>query len=229
MGMRSWGRSAGLIAALAGGAMMGAANAQPVNVSVGASTLGLGVQVSTALIPGTLDLAVGINHVSESRAGTYTSSNNAIPYNATLRLQTIPVLLNYYPFAGVFRITGGAMINQNRVTAYSYDPSGSYVINGDTYTGAEVGTFSGQLTYRRVAPYLGIGWGSKAARRSGFSMGFDIGVLFTGSADVQLNASNPYNNATLASDVAAAQANANARARSYKLWPVIGLRLGYDF
>ncbi|MHB1512214.1 MAG: hypothetical protein ACYCTF_02165 [Acidiferrobacter sp.] len=66
-------------------------------------------------------------------------------------------------------------------------------------------------------------------------MGFDIGVLFTGSPNVQLSASNPCNNGTLTSDVAAAQAqaqanaNANARASRHKLWPVVGLRLGYDF
>ncbi|WP_297362168.1 hypothetical protein [Acidiferrobacter sp.] len=228
MGKWLWRQGAGVMAMLAGGAMA-AAYAQPVNISVGASTLGLGVQISTALIPGTLDLAVGINHLSESRSGTYTSSNNSIPYHATLRLQTIPVLLNYYPFAGVFRITGGAMVNENRVSAYSFDPNGTYVINGEPYPGTAVGTFTGTMTYRRIAPYLGIGWGSKAARHSGFSMGFDVGVLFTGSPQVQLSASNPTDNATLASDVAAAQASANARASSYKLWPVIGLRLGYAF
>ena len=223
------GRGAGIVVALAGAVMAVPAYAQPVNVSIGASTLGLGVQVSTALIPGTLDLAVGINHLSESRTGTYTSSNNSIPYHATLRLQTIPVLLNYYPFAGVFRITGGAMVNENRVSAYSFDPSGNYVINGQSYPGAEVGTFTGTMTYRRIAPYLGIGWGSKAARHLGFSMGFDVGVLFTGSPDVQLSASNAGTVPGLSKNIAAAQANANSRASSYRLWPVIGLRVGYDF
>ncbi len=227
MGM--WRRSAGALAVLVGAVVAVPAGAHPVNLSVGASTLGYGVQVSTALIPGTLDLAVGINHLSQSRSGTYTNSNNSIPYQGTMRLQTIPVLFNYYPFSGVFRITGGAMINENRVTAYSSDPTGTYVINGHSYLGAEVGTFAGKATYRRLAPYLGIGWGSKASRHSGFSMGFDIGVLFTGSPNVQFSASNASANPRLASDVAAAQAQANARASRYKLWPVIGLRIGYDF
>ena len=35
--------------------------AWPVNISVGASTLGFGVQAATAIIPGTLDVAVGLN------------------------------------------------------------------------------------------------------------------------------------------------------------------------
>lgn len=227
MGM--WRRSAGALAVLVGAVVAVPAGAHPVNLSVGASTLGYGAQVSTALIPGTLDLAVGINHLSQSRSGTYTNSNNSIPYQGTVRLQTIPVLFDYYPFSGAFRITGGAMINENQVTTYSSDPTGTYVINGHSYLGAQVGTFTGKVTYRRLAPYLGLGWGSKAARHSGFSMGFDIGVLFTGSPNVRLNASNPNNSSQLASDVAAAQAKANAHASHYKMWPVIGLRLGYDF
>ncbi len=109
------------------------------------------------------------------------------------------------------------MINENRVTAYSSNPNGNYVFNGRPYSGSTVGTFTGQATYRRLAPYFGIGWGSKAARHAGFSTGFNIGVLFTGSANVQLSASTPSNNAKLAADIAAAQAQANASASRYKL------------
>ena len=201
----------------------------PVNVSVGGSTLGLGVQVSTALIPGTLDLAFGLNHLSVSHSGTYTSGGNDIPYTANLRLQTIPVLLDYYPFHGVFRITGGVMVNENRISAVAGGGSGTYTINGDTYSAAQVGTLTGRITYRRLAPYLGIGFGSKAARHSGLSAGFDIGVLMTGSPQVALNASNPTNDQQLTKDVAAAQANANQKGSSYRFWPVIGIRVGYAF
>ncbi len=229
MGVWMWRRGAGALAVLVGGVVAVPAAAQPVNLSVGASTLGYGVQVSTALIPGTLDLAVGINHLSQARTGTYTNSNNSIPYQGTVRLQTIPVLFNYYPLSGAFRFTGGVMVDENQVTAYSSNPNATYVINGTSYPGSQVGTFSGKVTYRRLAPYFGIGWGSKAGRHPGFSMGFDIGVLFTGSPNVQLSASKSGASPQLASDVAAAQANANAHASHYKMWPVIGLRLGYDF
>lgn len=207
----------------------GAALARPVNLSVGVSTLGLGFQVSTPIVPGTLDIAVGINHYGLTHAGTYNKSGTSIPYTASVRLQTIPILLNYYPFQGVFRVTGGVMINQNQITANASGGNGYYTINGDTYPAQEVGTLTGRITYPRLAPYLGIGWGSKAARQSGFSMGFDLGVLYTRSPIVTLNASNPQNNAQLTQDVAAAQATANQKASAAKIWPVIGVRIGYDF
>ncbi len=203
--------------------------AWPVNVSVGASTLGFGVQVATALIPGTLDAAVGLNRFNYSRGGTYTSNGDDIPYSGNLHFQTIPVLLDYYPFHGVFRITGGMMVNQNDISAVAGGGSGNYTINGDTYTAQQVGTFTAHVGWHRIAPYLGIGWGSKAARHSGFSMGFDVGVLMTGSPDVTLNASGSASDQQLANDVAAAQAKANSQASSYRFWPVIGLRVGYAF
>ncbi len=203
--------------------------AWPVNVSVGASTLGLGVQVATAIVPGTLDAAVGLNRFDYSRSGTYTKSGDDIPSSGTLRLQSIPILLDYYPFHGVFRITGGVMVNENDMRVLAGGGSGTYTINGDSYTAQQVGRLTGKVAWRRLAPYLGIGWGSKAARHSGFSMGFDVGVLVTGSPQVTLAASGSASDPQLASDVAAAQAKANSRTSSYRFWPVIGLRVGYAF
>lgn len=126
------------------------------------------------------------------------------------------------------RLTGGVMVNQNRITMNGTG-NGTYVINGHPYPASAVGTFTGRVAWKRVAPYLGIGWGSKAARETGFSMGFDLGVLFTGAPQVTLSASNSSSDPALANDVAAAQASANQKASSYKLWPVIGVRIGYDF
>ena len=57
----------------------------------------------------------------------------------------------------------------------------------------------------------------------------DLGVLFTGSPQVALNASNPGNNATLANDVAAAQATAQSDANKVTMWPLIQVGLGYAF
>lgn len=203
--------------------------ARPVNISVGASTLGFGVQVATPIVPGTLDIALGINHFSYNRSGTYTKNNSSIPYDGTLRLQTIPVLLDYFPFHGVFRLTGGVMVNQNDFNLVANGGNGTYTINGDPYSASQVGTFTAQAKWRRFAPYFGIGWGSKAARHTGFSMGFDLGVLYTDSPTVTLSASNPDNIQQLTTDVSIEQAKANQSASSLRFWPMIGIRVGYDF
>lgn len=206
-----------------------AAFAWPVNVSVGGSTLGLGVQVATAIVPGTLDVRAGFSYATFNGNARFSSGGNDIPFTGSLRLQGIPILLDYYPFHGAFRLSGGMVVNENDLTAVASGGSGTYTINGDTYTAQQVGTLTGKLGWRRIAPYIGIGWGMKAARHSGLSMGFDLGVMFTGSPTVSLHSSNPTNNQQLAKDVAAAQATANSKVSPVRYWPVIGLTFGYAF
>ncbi|MHB1529961.1 MAG: hypothetical protein ACYCXT_11120 [Acidiferrobacteraceae bacterium] len=103
-------------------------------------------------------------------------------------------------------------------------------INNNTYTAAQVGTLTGRIDYaRKIEPYLGLGWGNLAPRHHGFVYNVDLGVLFTGSPQVSLNASNPGNNAQLTADVAAAQATAQNDASKVTLWPMIQIGLGYAF
>ena len=58
--------------------------AWPVNISVGASTLGFGVQAATAIIPGTLDVAVGLNRFNYAKSGTYQNTPQCSAYNHTV-------------------------------------------------------------------------------------------------------------------------------------------------
>ncbi|HET9122624.1 MAG TPA: hypothetical protein VFN52_03885 [Acidiferrobacteraceae bacterium] len=203
--------------------------ADTLEATAGVSTLGEGLSFSAPLAPGMLNLVVGFNHYTGHRSGVYTdSSGDSIPYDADARLQSIPVLLNFFPFHGVFRITGGIVYNENQLDAIGDSSSGSYTFNGQTYSSAAVGTLSGNVRFRRYAPYLGIGFGD-TLNSQGLSAGLDVGVLFQGSPQVSLQASNPTGNPTLAQDVADAQAQANQKASSYKYYPVIGLHLGYSF
>lgn len=204
-----------------------AAQARQVETALSLSTLGPGFSVSTAIVPSTLTATVGFNHYSTSRSGTYAKNGNSIPYTASAQLQSFPVLLNYYPFHGFMHLAGGIYVNQNRIDATAGGGNGSYTINGNTYTSAQVGTFTGSVRFRPVSPYLGVGFGDRVT--SGFSGGLDVGVLFEGSPQVRFSASNPTGNAQLASDVAQAQATANADASKYKMYPVIGFHVGYTF
>ena len=177
--------------------------------------------------PGVLNLVVDFNHYTKDRSGVYTDSNgDTIPYAASARLQSIPVLLNFYPFHGVFRLTGGVVYDENQMDVTG--SGNSYTFNGVSYPAASVGTFSGSIRFRRYAPYLGLGFGD-TLNGSGLSAGFDLGVLFQGSPQVTLHASNPTGDPTLAQNVASAQAQANQKAASDKYYPVVGLHLGYTF
>ena len=204
--------------------------ARTVGITADAGTMGFGVNVGTQLIQNTLDLRVGYTHFGLSRSGTYNKSGTSLPYNGHIQIGGVPVLLDWFPFHGAFRLTAGVFDNQTAVNANATPAPGSTVqINGDTYTAAQVGTMTGRIAYRSVAPYAGLGWGNLAPHTRGFVYNVDLGVLFTGSPQVTLNASNPGNNATLTSDVAAAQATAQSDANKVTMWPLIQVGLGYAF
>lgn len=215
------------------GCILGAspvASAGTVEATAGVSTLGVGFALAAPLIPGDLNLSVGFNHYRTTRSGDYTdSSGDNIPYAASAQLQSVPVLLNYFPFQGVFHVTGGVLYNQNRLDATGASGNtGTYTFNGVTYPSAFVGTLTGNVQFRTIAPYLGVGFGDTLSG-TGLSAGLDLGVLFQGSPEVTLSASNPTGDPTLAQNVASAQAQANQKAASDKYYPVVGLHIGYTF
>ncbi len=208
-----------------------AAQARTLGVTLDAGTMGLGADIGTQLIQNTLDLRAGFTRWSYSRSGIYSKNGNSIPYTGNVVLSGIPVLLDWMPFHGAFRITAGVFDNR---TNFSIDatpaPGSTITINGNPYPEAEVGSFTGTLDYhRKVEPYLGLGWGNLAPKHHGFVYNVDLGVIFTGSPTVSLYASNPTNNATLSSDVASAQASAQNSANSARMWPLIQIGLGYAF
>ena len=220
--------SAALAAALS--LVSSAALARTVGVTADVGTMGLGVNLGTQIIQNTLDLRVGYTHFGLSRNGTYNKNGTSLPYNGHIQIGGVPILLDWFPFHGAFRVTAGVFDNQTAVNANATPaPGGTVQINGDTYTSAQVGTLTGRIAYRSIAPYAGIGWGNLAPRTRGFVYNVDLGVLFTGSPQVTLSASNPSNNATLASDVAAAQATAQSDANKVSLWPMLQVGLGYAF
>lgn len=198
-----------------------------VGASVGVSTLGAGVSLSVPLDPHTLSLRVGVNHYSKDHDGTYNTSTGSFPYTATAKLQTIPVLIDYFPFHGVFRLTAGVMVNNSEFDATGSGGSGTYTINNTVYNASTVGTLNAALKFRRTAPYVGIGVGDTSDH--GLSGGMDIGVMFQGSPEFSLSATNPTNNAQLASDIAAEQRSGQEKVNKYKYWPVIGVHVGYTF
>ncbi|MHB1587875.1 MAG: hypothetical protein ACYCRH_08160 [Acidiferrobacteraceae bacterium] len=225
--MRSIG---GLVVALSLSLVAAPARARTIGLTADAGTMGFGLNVGTQLIQNTLDLRTGYTHFGLSRSGTYNKSGTTLPYSGHVGLGGIPILLDWFPFHGAFRLTAGVFDNQAEVNANATPAPGSTVqINGDTYTASQVGTLTGRIDYRKMSPYLGLGWGNLAPRGHGFVYNVDLGVLFTGSPQVSLNASNPGNNATLASDVAAAQATAQSDANKVSVWPMLQVGLGYAF
>jgi hypothetical protein len=153
-----------------------------------------------------------------------------IDYDSSVNLQTASAILDWYPLAGSFRLTGGIMYNGHEAD-FKATPNTPVTIGDTVYAPQIVGDLSGSVTFNAAAPYAGIGWSSGREKSEGLSVAFDIGVLFQGSPNIEdyqatgLLAGNPAFQAELNKEVAKIEDDLD----SYKYYPVVALTLTYRF
>ena len=196
-----------------------------------AGTLGIGGGIAT-------NITDSIHIRGEYTALGYSPSNistDDVTYKPDLDLRAGALLLDWHPFSGTFRVTGGVVANGNQLKVKGEPAAGStYTFNGVTYTSAQIGSLDGKVDFNSTAPYLGIGWGDALDKAGHFSFLADIGVMFQGSPKVKLNATcgsavSPSQCAQIAGNVAAEEKKLEDEVSDYKYWPVLSLGVGYRF
>lgn len=210
-------------------ALISAALATPAlaaTVGVGASigTLGLGLSLAAPIIPRLLDGRVIVNGGQISARRT----TDGLDYRARARFRNAAVLADYYPFHGLFHLTGGVYYDDNRVNLTAIPVNGTYTLNGFSVAASQVGPVTGVVRYKRFAPYLGLGWSHAAARHPGFGFAVDLGVMWD-RPTTTLTAPGAAGNPQLAAELARAQAQIETDANRLKAYPVASLALGYRF
>jgi hypothetical protein len=198
-----------------------------IGVTARVGTLGIGVDVAKSLTP-QFNARLGFNfgNINVNR------TDSGIDYDSQLNFSSIQLVGDYYPFtSSSFRVTGGLVAQNNRF-AVTGKPSnnGTYTIGGTQYSASSVGSLSGEYKYgNSIAPYLGIGIGKSTNEGLGFNA--DLGVMFTGSPKVSLNASNPaFNN----NPITRAQLDNQVRQtendlKGFNVYPVLSIGLSYGF
>jgi hypothetical protein len=202
---------------------------------------GLGVYING----GTTGFGLGIaGPLSDSMTGrlgfdtwkrTLTKNDANGNYSLDLKLQTVNMLVDWYPFSGSFRTTIGLVANGNKATLSAVPTGTNYTFNGQNYTASDVGSYSGEMKFNSTAPYLGIGWGNPVAKGKGLGFVTDIGVLFQGSPKISSTvtcgaaiAGTP-TCTSLQNDVATSTTQLQSDTKNYKYWPVISVGLSYNF
>jgi hypothetical protein len=202
--------------------------AQAAGVGLRAGTTGVGGDVGFSLMP-TLSARIGYSGLSYNRDIDVTDVN----YDGKLRLSNLNLLLDFSPLPGPFRITGGFILNDNKVDVTGRPTNGTYTLNGNTYSAATIGSLTGNVkSGNRAAPYLGIGYGNVAGL--GVNFYFDLGVMFQGTPSASLTATcGSAVPASLCSqvqrDVAAEQGKLQNEISGFKYYPVanIGITIGF--
>ncbi|MEL6302330.1 MAG: hypothetical protein AAFV47_06290 [Pseudomonadota bacterium] len=212
-----------------GAALLAAASLSSTDVSaegsVGlkAGTLGIGIE-GTYKISEKWGIRGGINQFDYS----FDDDIDDITFDGDLELNSITLLADFRPAGGGFRITGGAVINNNEVTAVA-DPFADYEIGNNTYTLEEVGTLSAVADFDSVAPYIGLGYDWGLGERATIS--FDLGVLAQGEAAIGIDSTGGTlsNDPALRADLDIEEEIGVDDLDELELFPVLSLGFHYRF
>lgn len=160
-----WALAAALLAAAPPGEA--APRDSAVTAGLHASTLGLGVSAGYDFSPSLAARAL-LNRYDYD----YDDEQDGDTYRGELAFRSHALLLDWHPFGGAFRLTGGAFLNANEL---SVSAVGADLTIGDTpgYSGR----VRAELDFEDVAPYLGLGW-TTGRSSSGLSFVLEIGALF---------------------------------------------------
>jgi len=157
-------------------------HAQYYALSLKASTLGIRMEINRTFGKH-FNSRVGFSYLAYTEEGV---GNEDYSYIGNLKLMSVTGILDWFPFSGSFHVSGGIVVNMNTGDAI-LTPLQSYDVGGRVYTPEMLGNLTAKLTFNRVAPYLGIGFGNPNLWK-GFSWTFDIGAIYQGQPDVDLQA-----------------------------------------
>lgn len=188
------------------------------------STLGVGGDISKAIIPNYLQLRFN---------GNYAAFNPVINGNSySFSLQTYGLLLDYEPWGNSFRISAGMYVPRGVLNISSTQSTIS--LNSHLYN-SNFSNLSSSITMDSKMPYFGIGFGSANNRNTENSMYFvfDLGVLLM-SPTFNLSGSctdtSSMNCAQFNYDLKMERQNIQNYLNQYgKYYPVVSIGFGYNF
>ena len=150
-----------------------------VGVSAGVGTLGAGISVAFG-VSERFNARLGYARYTDDR----TFDDSDLEFEGDVTVGGIFALADFFPFNGVFRLTGGLISNNNEVTGEA-GLTDDIDIGDSTY---DVGSLGANIEFENIAPYIGIGWGNAARGGRGFAASFDLGFMYQGGATVNLRA-----------------------------------------
>lgn len=220
------------VAALATALVAAAANgADGPAIGGRAGTLGIGPEVTFGLGE-TVHLRAGIF------AGDYddTITERGIDYDGDLELRNGTVLFDWYPGGGVFRLTGGAALNDSELVGTApLEDLLRREIPGLPPVTFDLGTLRGTTTVDPVGPYVGVGFGNPfRGGRWGFTL--DLGIVHHGEPEVDLVAETqvpigiiPGGQAALDEALAEEEAALQEEVEDYRYLPVVAFGITFSF
>ncbi len=186
-----------LVAGLAGLAVVHAAMAadtrpvRPMQPALDSGSAGgVGLTVKAGTLGAGLEATVGVNDYLGFRFGVNGMSfgprvlTDEGTINTDMEWFSYGALVDFHPFGGGFRLSGGGLINKNKfkMTADLDEPVD---LNGVEYW---LESLDGEVTFEEMAPYAGIGYGNAVGADGRWHFACDFGVLFQGTPELSATA-----------------------------------------
>jgi hypothetical protein len=183
----------------ASAAMGSPSSTTPASASRPSGFPGIGVGVKVGLFGVGVEGAVPVGrHLNVRGGGNFfnysdTLTQDGINYAASLRFRSGEASLDWFPWAGGFHISPGALLyDDNQVSGSANVAAGkTFTLNDTTYTSSATDpvTGTGGLTFpNKTAPKLTVGWGNLVPRNERhFSFPFEVGFAYVGQPKFTLN------------------------------------------
>jgi hypothetical protein len=209
-------------------------------VGVKGGTLGYGADFSVTLtksINARVSLTtLSIDSASETVTFGDTSNEGSVIANADIDYGSSALLFDWHVFDGTFHLTAG-LVKADIAVNLKGSLSSDFVISGKA---VNVNDIDGELITANVTlsdsykPYIGLGWGRKAAADSGFSFSAELGVAYLDpsvdlNATVNSGATSGIDQAELDARLNEAANSANNDLADLNVFPVVSIGINYAF
>lgn len=186
------------------------------------NTLGISVEGIRSFGPN-FNARLGLAFFSYSADGGGGTGDD-YKYSGSLDLFSISALADYFPWERGFRVTAGLLVNLNKGDAEMI-PTKTYTVGGDQYTPDKLGVMNAKVDFNKIAPYIGIGFGNPTAGDRGLGFTFDIGTIYQGAPNVDLEATGLISPSASPEQEQTIEDNLSW----FKWYPVVSFGLTYKF
>jgi hypothetical protein len=146
---------------------------------------GIGFDAATPLVPGRLNVRGGAGFFSYTYNGTVSNE----PISATLKLDNAKVMVDWFPFKGSFRLSGGTTVyNQTGLNGTVTVPGATTLeIGNDYYLSDPASPLTGNLGLGlggKAVPRITLGWGNMVAKNHRIRFESELGIEIIGTPTV---------------------------------------------
>lgn len=218
------------------------APAQNFGAGLKVSMLGVGIEAA-ARVTTRSNVRAGFNILGFSRG----FDKDGVSYDGHLAFRTIEAHYDFFPFAGGFHVSPGALFylgNPIKATA-SVSSGQSFSLGSTTYysdTAVPI-TGTGKIDFNSAAPMVTVGWGNLIPRKESkhWSMPVELGIAFQGAPKATLNlAGNACDSpgvncrpvatdSTIQANIQSEQTKINNSMSFFKVYPIISSGISYKF